>query len=301
MKASAFRGSHLTVGLNHRCLKRPLRCFRTQSDLPMTRALPRAHFNSSRLTRFLIENAMIDAAPVADDVGQKLGDWMNFRQAIALHGVLNPDQQSTEPQPAHLRRAGVMTADGLTQHVNKVRAQLEQSIAQGAPSGSGLTRIDMPPAKLDDPIEPKTAFESYRRFYAAHQRQMEASLQTLRAQVRGQLSMGAPSLQQLATLDVAFENILSEREALLLGKVAKLHEKRFAQAFKKHIQQLSNLQAEATPVGGEAVSAAAVSPLPWLLPLRQAMRTALLAELDTRMQPVLGLVEAFNANNPKEQ
>jgi hypothetical protein len=31
------------------------------------------------------------------------------------------------------------------------------------------------------------------------------------------------------------------------------------------------------------------------------MRTALLAELDTRMQPVLGLVEAFNANNPKEQ
>ena len=35
----------------------------------MTRALPRAHFNSSRLTRFLTENAMIDAAPVADDVG----------------------------------------------------------------------------------------------------------------------------------------------------------------------------------------------------------------------------------------
>ncbi len=267
----------------------------------MTRALPRAHFNSSRLTRFLTENAMIDAAPAVDDVGQKLGDWLNFRQAIALHGVLNPERQPAAPHPSQLRRTGVMTAEALTRHVDKVRAQLEQSIAQGAPSGSGLTRIDMPPAELDEPIEAKTAFEPYRRFYAAHQRQMEASLQTLRSQVRGQLSLSAPSLQQLATLDAAFENILSEREALLLGKVAKLHEKRFTQALKKHIQQLSNLPAEATAENAQAPSPTAMSPLPWLLPMRQAMRTALLAELDTRLQPVLGLVEAFNQYNPKEQ
>ncbi|PUE10427.1 DUF3348 family protein [Limnohabitans sp. T6-20] len=263
----------------------------------MTRALPRTHFNSSRLTRFLTENAMIDAAPVADDVGQKLGDWLNFRQAIALHGVLNPDQQPAAPQPAYLRRAGLMTAEALTRHVDKVRAQLEQSIAQGASSGSGLTRIDMPSAELDEPIEPKTAYEPYRRFYAAHQRQMEVSLQTLRSQVRGQLSKGAPSLQQLASLDAAFENILSEREAVLLGKVAKLHEKRFAQALKQHIKK----QAEAPTEGSDAASASALSPMAWLLPLRQAMRTALLAELDTRLQPVLGLVEAFHQYTPQEQ
>jgi hypothetical protein len=267
----------------------------------MTRALPRAHFNSSHLTRFLAENAMIDAVPLADDVGQKLGDWLNFRQAIALHGVLNPEQQPAAPQPAHLLRSGVMTAEALTRHVDKVRAQLEQSIVQGAPSGSGLTRIDMPPAELDEPIEPKTAFEPYCRFYAAHQRQMEVSIQALRSQVREQLSKSDPKLQQLAKLDASFENILYEREALLLGKVAKLHEKRFAQALKKHIQQLNNLQAEATAEGAEAPSAKAVSPLPWLLPLRQAMRTALLAELDTRLQAVLGLVEAFNPSTPKEQ
>jgi hypothetical protein len=267
----------------------------------MTRALPRAHFNSSRLTRFLTENAMIDAAPVVDDVGPKLGDWLNFRQAIALHGVLNPEQQRAAPAPGHLRRSGGMSAEALTRHVDKVRAQLEQSIAQGAPSGSGLTRIEMPPAELGEPIEVKTAYEPYRRFYAAHQRQMETSVQTLRSQVRGQLSKGAPSLQQLATLDAAFENILSEREALLLGKVAKLHEKRFTQALKKHMQQVSNPQAEATAEGANAPWVGAVSPLPWLLPLRQAMRTALLAELDTRLQPVLGLVEAFKQYTPQEQ
>ena len=263
----------------------------------MTRALPRTHFNSSRLTRFLTENAMIDAAPVTDDVGQKLGDWLNFRQAIALHGVLNPEPQPAAQQPAHLRRVGVMTPEALTRHVDKVRAQLEQSIAQGAPSGSGLARIDMPPAELDEPIEPKTAYEPYRRFYAAHQRQMEVSVQTLRSQVRGQLSKSAPSLQQLATLDAAFENILSEREAALLGKVSKMLEKRFAQALKQHLKK----QADALAEGSDAASATTVSPMAWLLPLRQALRTALLAELDTRLQPVLGLLEAFNQNTPQEQ
>ena len=216
----------------------------------MTRALPRTHFNSSRLTRFLTENAMIDAAPVTDDVGQKLGDWLNFRQAIALHGVLNPEPQPAAQQPAHLRRVGVMTPEALTRHVDKVRAQLEQSISQGAPSGSGLARIDMPPTELDEPIEPKTAYEAYRRFYAAHQRQMEVSVQTLRSQVRGQLSKSAPSLQQLATLDAAFENILSERETVLLGKVSKMLEKRFAQALKQHLKK----QAEAADAGAEATT-----------------------------------------------
>lgn len=259
----------------------------------MTRALPRAHINSSRLVRFLTENAMIDAARVGDDVGQKLGDWLNFRQAIALHGVLNPDVQP-EPEPAHMRRAAVMTGEALDRHVDKVRAQLVQSIEQGAPPGSGLARIDMPPAELDEPIEPKTVFESYRRFYAAHQRQMENTLQTLRSQVRGQLSKSSSNLQQLAALDAAFENILSEREAALLAKVAKLHEKRFVQALKLHTKQ----QAEAMAAGEPATD---VRPVAWLMPLRQAMRTALLAELDTRLQPTLGLLEAFNQENPQEQ
>ena len=39
----------------------------------------------------------------------------------------------------------------------------------------------------------------------------------------------------------------------------------------------------------------------WLMPLRQALRTALLAELDTRMQPTLGLLEAFNLEHAQQQ
>ena len=58
----------------------------------MTRALPRAPIHSSRLVRFLTENALFGAAQSSEGVGQKLGDWLDFRQAIALHAVLHPEQ-----------------------------------------------------------------------------------------------------------------------------------------------------------------------------------------------------------------
>jgi hypothetical protein len=253
----------------------------------MTRALPRAHLHSSRLVRFLSENGMLDAAPSSEDVGQKLGDWLDFRQAIALHGLLNPEASNDQTLPAHVRRAGLMSAEALARHFDKVKASLEQSIAQGAPSGTGLARIEMPPATLDEPIEPKIAFEPYRRFYAAHQRQMETVVRTLRSQLRGQLAKSTPALQQLAALDASFENILSEREAMLLGKVPKLLEKRFSQALKQHLKkQADALAADAT--------APALKPDAWLLPWRQQLRMALLTELDTRLQPARGLLEAFN-------
>jgi hypothetical protein len=37
----------------------------------------------------------------------------------------------------------------------------------------------------------------------------------------------------------------------------------------------------------------------WLMPLRQTLRQALLAELDTRLQPSLGLLEALTAQAPR--
>jgi len=239
---------------------------------------------------------MADSAPAGDDVGQKLGDWLNFRHAIALHGVLNPEPQPAA-QPGHTSRANRVSAESLNRHVDKVRAQLEQSIMQGAPPGSGLARIEMPPPELDEPIEIKTAFEPYRRFYAAHQRQMESTVQKLRSQVRGQLSQSAGTLQQLAALDAAFESMLSEREAALLAKVPKLLEKRFMQAVRQHLKPTTEARAD----GSEDASSAQKSVHAWLMPLRQMVRTALLAELDTRLQPTLGLLEAFNPETPEEQ
>jgi hypothetical protein len=290
----------------------------------MTRALPRASLYSASLVRFLTENALLSPARQAEDVGQKLGDWLDFRQAIALHGVLNPETAANAqatPLPAHVQRMALIAPEALAQHVDKVRAQLVESITQGAPAGSGLARIDMPAPVLDEPVEIKTAFEPYRRFVAAHQRQMEHTLRNLRAQLRLQLSKRASAGQQLAALDTAFENILAERESALLAKTSKLLEKRFVQALKAQMQLQAQAH-QALPAAMITETAVATvdatddsdptpnntpkaNPTSWLMPLhqnlRQTIRQALLAELDTRLQPTLGLLEALTSIAPQEQ
>lgn len=259
----------------------------------MTRPLPRAHFNSSPLVRFLTENTMMEAVQATEDVGQKLGDWLNFRQAIALQSALQAGPGGTQALPPHLQRAAPISPAALAKHVDKIRAQLTESITQGAPAGSGLALIQMPAAELDEPVDPKTAFGPYRRFHAAHQRQMETRLRSLRASVRIQLMQRGGHLQQLATLDTALENILGEREALLLGKVIKMLEKRFVQALKLHLKQHNATASDtASPQGVHQQT------LSWLMPHRQALRSALLAELDTRLQPTLGLLEALTSETP---
>lgn len=281
---------------------------------PMTRALPRASLYSASLVRFLTENALLAPARPSEDVGQKLGDWLDFRQAIALHSVLNPETSDapTASLPAHVQRMALIAPKVLAQHVDKVRAQLVESITQGAPAGSGLARIDMPAPVLDEPLEIKTAFEPYRRFVAAHQRQMESTLRSLRAQLRLQLSKRASAGQQLAGLDAAFENILAEREGALLAKTSKLLEKRFVQALKAHMlaqTQPATLITETTDATADATDASGPNsnntpksdPSIWLMPLRQTIRQALLAELDTRLQPALGLLEALTSFATPEQ
>lgn len=262
----------------------------------MTRHLPRAHLTGSQLLRFLTENGMLNVVQSTEDIGQKLGDWLNFRHAIALHGVLNPP--SPLEQVSRKSRSAALTVQALRLHVDKVRAQLEASILQGAPPGSGLARIDMPPAELDESAEPQIAYEPYRRFYAAHQRQMENVLQTLRSQLRAQLDLGPSKLLQLSALDATFENILGEREAALLAKVAKQLEKRFVQALKAHLKNPS--AASKLVCAGDGSTAPVWVPhrsTAWLMPWQQTLRSALLAELDTRLQPTLGLLEALQQEN----
>jgi hypothetical protein len=270
----------------------------------MTRALPRASLYSASLVRFLTENALLAPARQAEDVGQKLGDWLDFRQAIALHGVLPTDTASAAPPaplPAHVQRMALIAPEALAKHVDKVRAQCVESITRGAPAGSGLARIDMPAPVLNEPVEIKTAFEPYRRFMAAHQRQMETTLRSLRAQLRLQLSQRGGAGQQLAALDTAYENILADREAALLAKTSKLLEKRFVQALKAHmqLQALTTETADASDdmdvIDVNPNDTPKADPSRWLMPLRQTLRHALLAELDTRLQPTLGLLEALTS------
>jgi hypothetical protein len=108
------------------------------------------------------------------------------------------------------------------------------------------------------------------------QRQMEQMIQPLREHVQQALSRVSPRLRQLAALDAVMAQALVAREQAVMPTVATLLERRFAQ-----------LRAQANE---DAATEAAGA---WLEDFAGEWRQALLAELDLRLQPVLGLIEAL--------
>ena len=255
----------------------------------MTRVQPRARLHSSALLGFLSEQGLIDAGLEPGEVGQRLADWLGFRQAIALQSFIGAVD---DPDAAQVKATARVDASVLRERFARVRAALEQSIQQGTAPAPGLPRLQLPAAELEQPIDPKTAFDPFRRYLIGHQRQMEGIIRSLRGQLRGMLDKGSTQHRQLASLDAIVDSILVEREARLLGHIPNQFEKRFAKSLRQHMkQQIEAAQADAPSPRTDV----------WLGPLCEAMRAALLAELDLRLQPVLGLIEALTAHTPQAQ
>jgi hypothetical protein len=131
-----------------------------------------------------------------------------------------------------------------------------------------------------------SAYSPYRRFYEAHQRDMELSIRPLRFNVREAVAKVSPRLRKLADLDAALEKILRDRERQLLAKVPVLLRRHFEQLFKEHQQKLVETEQADNPAGWTQAGG-------WLARFRNDMQMLLLAEMELRLQPTMGLIEAF--------
>lgn len=232
----------------------------------MTRALTRTNFHSSRLIRVLSDLAVVDAVEPGTAFAEKLGLWLNLRDAITLHAALN---ESSASQPLAPLGVKSVTLVAIGDEFARVRTGLVNSITQSCPSSPGAD------------------YEPYRRYHAAQQRAMEASVRPLRASVRAVLAEASPALKTLADLDATFDAMVCEREGKLLATVPALLKRRFEQLRQAHLQMLVDTQ----QADDSALSA---TPGAWAARFRDEMQTALLAELDLRLQPTLGLMEALN-------
>jgi hypothetical protein len=245
----------------------------------MTRALPRTDFNSSKLSRVLAGLGLAAAEAPGPACAERLGGWLGAADAMRLYAAHNTSAAGvsiTPPAPAELAAAA-----------ERLRAALTQAIEKSCTPGAGGTRIKLPQPDPQAPSEIAADYEPYRRFQFAHQREMETAIAPLRARARAALSQATPALAKLAALDAAFGDILAGREARLLAAVPALLEKRFAQLRDAHRQTLA-------AAGQTDDPAAWLQPGGWLARFCADLQAALLAELDLRLQPVTGLIEAFS-------
>jgi hypothetical protein len=250
----------------------------------MTRALTRTNFHSSRLIRTLADLAVLETAEPAIAFAEKLGLWIDFTDAIRLTGVHN----ASTTQPAETRPAARSAGASLDEAFATARAGLERTITTSSAPSTARVRSELALPKLEAPLDDVKVYAPFRRYHQAHQRDMESNARSLRATVRDGIANASPQLKQLAALDAAFDGILCEREARLLSTIPSLFERRFHHLRKAHQQTLpATTQADDNPD-------AWMKPGAWLARFCGELQAVLLSELDLRLLPAVGLLEAFN-------
>lgn len=226
----------------------------------------------------------MDDADAGDAFAEKLGLWVHFADAIALsaiHGEAAPGPRETLSST----RAGARAAAAA--ELSRARALLTDSIMKSCSPNPGRSHIKLPAPETALPLELAAAYAPYRRFYAAHQRDMELSIQPLRVNLREALAQASPRHRQLAELDSVLEKVLRERESKLLSKVPVLLGRRFGQLYKDHQQTLADAGQADDPTAWPRAGG-------WLARFCDEMQKLLLSELELRLQPSMGLAEAIN-------
>ena len=242
----------------------------------MTRSSPGTNFNSSRLVRFLAELSIVDAAESKQAFAERLGQWLDFADAIALHAA---------HASAAAQRSGAesSTLPALANEFAAARAAWASSIAASCSPQAAKWPTLAAAADLD----PAAAYAPYRRFYSAQQGEMDVAIRPWRNKARRALAQAGSKLGQLASLDGALDKILGARERQLLATVPALLERRFALLASAHRQRLAET--------GQADDPGLwMQPGGWLADFGKELAMVLLAELDLRLQPTVGLIEALS-------
>ena len=235
----------------------------------------------------LADLAVADAPESRQTFADRLGLWLDFTDAIALFSVLHGNAGSAAPpQPAG---AGQPVHDDYA----RVRATLEDAIAIDGLLTPGKARVKLPRPDWHPSIEGAADFLPYQRYYLAHQRDMGAAIAPLRSAARAALAAQSPAHRQLAQLDGVMEQALAPRERALLGGVPV--------ALARHFERLHQAHRAALADAGETDSPAGwLQPGGWLTAFCKDMKTVLQAELDLRLQPVAGLLEALGNEVTKQ-
>jgi hypothetical protein len=250
----------------------------------MTRGLQRATFNRSALVRVL-SDTLPEAPDPKYDFGERLGQWLDFSDALTLFSVLNSEAGSSTP---------IASANSdLPAQLARVRRNLSDSIHNDGVFSAEPARIPFPTPLPNATPESAAEFSPYHRYYLAHQRDMNGAITALRANARKALAGQSAAGKQLADLDAAFEKFLSVRERNLLSNIPIMLGKRFDQRYAEHRAALADHSADDP--------ATWTQPGSWLEAFCHDAQTALLAELELRLKPVVGLIAALgNTAETKE-
>lgn len=203
-------------------------------------------------------------APQRLDVAERLGQWLGAMDAVRLNAALHAIE-------SHSATAAVRRLDcdllevRYAQGVEELQA-LVNSISAPEPAPRGrAARLPVLPQAAEAPV-----FAAQQKRYLLLQQQLVGKVAQLRARMRQPLARASTGLQQLVVLDETMEQMLAAREQKVWTGLLVFLERRW-----------QHQMAKATALPGVGQRAFA-----------QDMQALLGAELELRLKPVLGLLEA---------
>ncbi|MDX9788528.1 MAG: DUF3348 family protein [Desulfobacterales bacterium] len=264
-----------------------------------TPAIP--SFNGSRLVRLL--SAFIPADIEAP--GRYFAD--RFGNLVGLAGSMSLSKVHAELSATGLKPDVTATSAGaakmITEAFLRARRSLVRAIAMSFIPMAGNPKDRLPtPERLHahfqltgvfavkrpgNPQTHATAFEPYRQFYTARQRELEMKVRQLRSHIGAEISGISPQSAQLSTLDASLGEVLLPRTQELFAVIPKLLERRFGGGLDAHRRTLSK-----APAASDL--AQWIEPDGWIGLFCNDMRALLLAELEVRLQPVSGMIESLS-------
>lgn len=243
--------------------------------------------NSSRLIRTLAELDVLGDNYSAKDFGQRFGQLFALTDSIGLsdmHYELTKLRFQPHEQPAS------KTIDGFIEQ----RQTLLQLVSRNFLAGEQYSRVRNRYLVFRQGLTPEqlSSFEPYQRFYGALQRQVDFEIQHIHAFVRDGASGLSTELAQLVLLDTTLSDTLNGHARKLFPVVPRLLGARF-EFLRQQQQPLLDPEQDQPSTwiktGG------------WLDQFRLDCHKLLLAEIDIRMQPVLGLIEAIEDHHNAQQ
>lgn len=237
----------------------------TQANIPQRRESP-------RLIRRFRELGVLDSTEPQHTLPGQLAAVIDFAASIKLATALSQPTPWTEPSasPEEAPRDLFL----------RLRAGIIRSLLAGFAPRPGYTHLKLPPCDQRLPDDDSDAFAPYRRFYVGQQRTMETKVLNLHLQIRDASATLSPRLAHLCELDAALGGTLVQAARKAFADVPRLLQARFC----------DGLEQCRAACGGEVDESA--SWIRWQRQFRDELRDVLLAELDARLLPTLGLVEA---------
>ncbi len=202
------------------------------------------------------------------DVAQQWAAWLDPLQAVRLRSALDAIDTANYSVVSELPSSALQ---GFTAELRRIQAAwavaVDPAVLQPE-SEATLAAVEA----LWPGHASLSGFERYRRVHLEWQRQMVVMVAPLRHQLRRVLARAGGSWQRLALLDALLESQLEPQEARAFAQVLVWLERRYAHASEQDAASLK--------------------------PFFVDWQALVDAELDLRLQPVLGMLDSWEQEHP---